>query len=144
MATTVPLRPSRQIDLTLLIIRFAVGLIFVAHGAQKLFVFGIGGTTSGFTQFGVPMATTVAPIVTVVELLGGAALIIGLLTRLAALCLAADMVGAILIVHAKNGFFLPTGFEFTFLLCTVAIGLILSGAGSFSVDAVIADRRTRR
>lgn len=143
MSTTAPFQRSRQIDLALLIVRVAIGLVFVAHGAQKLFIIGLAGITSGFAQYGVPSPAIAAPLVTFVELFGGAALIIGLLTRLAALGIAADMLGAILIVHGKNGFFLPTGFEFAFMLCVVAIALVLAGAGPYSVDAVIASRRTR-
>lgn len=134
-----PLAP--RIDLGLLILRLVVGAVFIAHGAQKLFVFGLPGVAKGFEGMGVPMPGVTAPLVAGVELLGGLALVFGLLTRLASLGLAIDMLGAILLVHLKGGFFMPTGYEFALTLLGASLALMFTGAGAYSLDAVIAGRR---
>ena len=131
----------RQLNVGLAIVRIITGIIMFAHGYQKVFQFGFAGVTSFFTQMGVPMPEITAPLVAVVELAGGLALILGLLTRLAALGLAVDMLGAIFIVHLKAGFFLPNGVEFALLLLACCVALVIAGAGAFSVDEGIARRR---
>ena len=132
---------DQRIDAALLILRFALGVIMLAHGYQKIFTMGMAGVTGGFTQMGVPAPAITAPLVACVEFLAGAGVLVGLFTRLAALGLAADMLGAMTFVHFKNGFFLPTGFEYAFALFCVSITLILSGAGAYSLDAMITGRR---
>ena len=141
MSTTVVSPLSRRVDLGLLILRVVVGIIFVAHGWQK--VSGGLGTVGGmFGQMGVPMPGVTGPLVALLELLGGLALIFGLLTRLAALGLAIDMLGAILLVHLKNGFFMQGGgYEFALSLLGACLALMLTGAGAYSLDAAIAGRR---
>ncbi|HXZ43073.1 MAG TPA: DoxX family protein, partial [Terriglobales bacterium] len=79
--------------------------------------------------------TVAAVLLTTVELLGGIALILGLLTRYAAALLAIDMLVAIITYHGKHGFFLPSGVEFVMLILTANINLILAGGGALSVDA---------
>lgn len=126
-------------------LRLAVGAVFVAHGAQKLFgVWGGGleGTAAYFTQLGLRPALPLAALVGVVELVGGLMLIIGAATLFAALALAMTMAVAIWKVHLANGFFLNWnltpgqghGYEFNLVLIGALISLMLSGPGAFSID----------
>jgi putative oxidoreductase len=131
---------ARQVSLALAVLRVTVGTVFIAHGSQKLFTYGFAGVSGAFGQMGVPFPGVMGPLVALLEFFGGIALVIGLLTRLAALGLAFDMLGAITLVHFKAGFFLPTGYEFAFTLLGSNIALALAGAGQFSVDAVLAGR----
>ena len=130
----------RQLNLALAVLRVTVGIVFIAHGYQKLFTFGFAGVSGAFGQMGVPLPGVMGPFVALLEFFGGIALVIGLLTRLAALGLAFDMLGAIALVHFKGGFFLPKGYEFVFLLLGASITVALAGAGQFSVDAAISSR----
>jgi putative oxidoreductase len=132
---------ASQVDLGLTILRVVTGIIFAAHGAQKLFVYGIDGVTSGFAQMGIPMAALAAPAVALVELLGGIALVAGLLTRLAGVGLAITMLGALFFAHLQAGFFLPNGYEFVLALMASAATLAIAGGGRLSLDAQIAGRR---
>lgn len=134
-------RSNRAVDAALAAVRIATAVIFIAHGWQKVFQFGIGGVTQGFTQMGIPLPGITAALVAFLELAGGALLLLGLLTRPIALLLAFDMLGAMFLVHFKNGFFLPDGFEFTFILLATSVALVLAGAGAYSLDAVIGNRR---
>jgi putative oxidoreductase len=128
----------REIGLTIL--RVVVGAIFVAHGVQKFFLFGIPAVAEGFAQSGIVMPAVMAPFITLVELLGGIALVAGLLTRLAALGTAFTMLGAISLVHIQNGFFNPNGFEYPAALLAASVAIVLMGPGNLSLDAVIARR----
>lgn len=138
-----PASPT-QIDMGLTLLRVVTGLVFVAHGAQKLFVYGFAGVAGGFGQMGVPLPGVAGPAVALVEFFGGLALIAGLLTRLAGVGLAAVMLGAMWFVHLAAGFFLPNGYEFTMLLGGAALALVLMGAGGLSADAAIGGREPAR
>ncbi len=123
------------------LVRLAVGTVFLAHGSQKLFVFHFAGVTQFFTQAGIPLPSVSAVVVTLVEFFGGVALGLGLGTRVAATLLAINMLGAISLVHFKNGFFLPTGFEYAFTLLLVNAGLVLSGPGTLALDNLLQKSR---
>ena len=133
--------PSRrQIDTALAVLRIVLGVTFILHGGQKLFVYGFDGVTGAFGQMGIPAPGFFGPFVAFVEFFGGIAITLGLLTRLAALGVGATMVVAILTVHLKQGFFNPGGVEFPLSLLGSAIALVIAGAGAYSADAVIAKR----
>jgi putative oxidoreductase len=131
-----------------LVVRLGLGVIFFAHGAQKVFGwFGGGGlkaTIAGFRQMNIPPAATV--LAACVECFGGLAVLIGFLTRPAALGLIVVMLVAITKVHARHGFFLNWyvtpgkghGYEFNLTLIAMALSLVIGGAGAWSIDWLIA------
>ncbi|HEX2207071.1 MAG TPA: DoxX family protein [Longimicrobium sp.] len=135
--------PAR-VDLALLILRVVVGLIFFMHGWQKVFEYGLAGVSQGFAGMGVPLPSLMGPFIAFLELIGGIALIVGALTPVFAALLAADMVGAILLVHLEAGFFMPEGYEFALSLLGGSLALALAGAGRYSVDGSLARRRPAR
>ena len=116
-------------------LRAVLGLIFLVHGGQKLFGFGVQGTAGFLGGLGVPLPTIAAVVVIAVELLGGLALILGAMTRVAAVMLAVDMLVALLTVHLRGGFFVPDGIEFVLTLLAAAVALAGLGPGPWSVDA---------
>ncbi len=127
--------PTASTAWGLLIIRLALGAVFLMHGAQKLFEFTIPGTVESFGAMGAPLPEITAPLVAVLEFAGGILLILGLLTRLVALLLAIDMVVALVLVHAAAGFWVAEGgYEFVAVLGAAALGIALTGAGSLSLD----------
>ena len=132
---------NQRIQTGLTLLRAAVGTIFIAHGAQKLFVYGMSGVAGAFGQLGVPFPEVTGPMVALLEFFGGIALLVGLLTRYAALGLAITMIGAMVMVHAPAGFFAPNGIEFTLLLSAASLAFAIIGAGEYSVDALLARRR---
>jgi putative oxidoreductase len=135
-------------DIAFTIARLILGVVFFAHGAQKMLGwfggFGFHGTVAMFTHLGMPAALAVFVICT--EFFGGLGLLAGLLTRIAALGVAALMTGAIFMVHLQNGFFMNwmgtqkgEGFEFHLLALALAVVLILRGAGALSVDKALSN-----
>lgn len=130
----------RQVDIGLTILRVVLGAIFIAHGGQKLFVFGFEGVAGAFGQMGVPAAGIVGPAIALIEFFGGIALALGLLTRLAALGIGSTMIGAIFLVHLPAGFFAPNGIEFPLALLAAAATLVVTGAGRYSLDGFIGSR----
>jgi putative oxidoreductase len=123
------------------ILRVILGFLFAAHGWQKFNEWTIAGTQASFAKMGVPAAEIAAPAVAVLELGGGIALILGVLTRIAALLLALDMLGALFLVHASAGVFAATGgYELVLLLAAAALAVALTGAGRISVDRALFGR----
>jgi putative oxidoreductase len=141
--TQTALSSTTRINAGLALLRVIIGVIFVAHGGQKLFAYGLDGVTGAFQQMGVPMATFMAPLITGIELVGGLALILGFFTRIAGVSIAVTMLGALVMVHLAGGFFAPTGIEYTLALFAAALALALVGPGSYSLDAVVRHREVR-
>ncbi len=142
MTTTKPSANTTHADIGLAILRVATGTIFAAHGAQKLFVYGFSGVTGAFAGMGIPLPGITGPLTGLIELFGGLALVVGLLTRFAGFGLAVTMLGAIGFVHVAAGFFAPNGVEFPLSLLAATSALAVAGAGRYSVDALIARRRS--
>jgi|SRR5579864_4731781 len=117
----------------LTVLRVTLGIVFLVHGYQKLLTFGFHGVAGMFGQIGIPLPAFFAVVVTLVEFVGGLLLIVGVATRVAAAFIAMDMLGAILFVHAKHGFFNPTGVEFPLTLLAASICLVLAGGGALSL-----------
>ena len=134
-------RHSLWIDRGLLLIRIAVGLVFVMHGGQKLFVFGHAGVTGFMASLGLPFPAVNAALIMAVELGGGLALLAGAATRVAAVLIAGAMAVATVTAHLANGFFLPNGYEFALTLGLVSLAVAMTGAGRYSVDALSGRRR---
>lgn len=128
-----------------LTLRIPVGIIFIAHGAQKLFGwfggYGLEGTGQWMASIGLAPGYLMALLAGSGEFFGGLALIIGLLVRPAAAVLAIAMLVAIFAVHIGNGLFMSNnGYEFALALLAVAVSLMLSGAGRASIDAMLSRR----
>lgn len=125
-----------------LALRIPVGVIFVAHGAQKLFGwfggYGLQGTGEWMASIGLNPGYLMALLAGSAEFFGGIALILGLLVRPAAAALAVTMLVAILTVHSANGLFMSNnGYEFGLTLLAVSIALAVSGAGRGSIDSLL-------
>jgi len=136
--STATILPQR-LNAALGILRIVLGGIFIAHGAQKLFVFGLAGVVGAFGQMGVPLPGVIGPAIAFLEFFGGIALVLGLFTQPVALLLAVDMLGAIALVQINKGFI--GGYEFELLLLGTALALALASAGEYSLDRVLAARK---
>ncbi|MFP5311433.1 MAG: DoxX family protein [Actinomycetes bacterium] len=123
-------------------LRIILGFIFTAHGWQKFTDWTIAGTQASFAKMGVPAADIMAPVIAVLELAGGIALILGIMTRVVAALLVVDMLGALFLVHAPAGPFAANGgYELVLLLAAASFALALTGAGRLSLDRVLFGRR---
>jgi len=133
---------GRLQGLGIAVLRWIVGVVFLVHGGQKLFVFHFAGTAAFFAKAGIPLPGVSAVVVTLVEFLGGAALILGIGTRVAAVLLAINMLGAIYFVHGRNGFFLQGGgYEYALAMLVSNVSLALTGPGLCAVDNLIWEGR---
>ena len=141
-------------DFTYTMVRLFAGLVFFAHGAQKMLGwfggYGFHGTMGFFTQT-MHIPAPFAFLAICAEFFGGLGLLLGFLTRIAAFGVAVNMLVAILTVHTANGFFMNwngnqkgEGFEFHLLVLAMAAFLMIRGAGAFSVDRAIATATPRR
>lgn len=127
------------------VLRIVVGFLFAAHGWQKFNEWTIEGTQAAFGDMGIPLADATAPVVAALELIGGIALILGILTRPMALLLTINMLGAFVLVHLTEGIFVENnGFELVLLLGAAAVAIALAGPGKASVDhALFAQRDSK-
>jgi len=141
MTTSARNQPSPLVSVVVLALRLVVGVVFVMHGAQKLFgAFGGGGiegTAQFFGSLGLAPATFWAWVVGLVEFLGGIALAIGLLGRWVGVALAINMLVAGVVVHLPNGFFVGNGgVEFVLTLFAASVFFVGYGSGRWSVDGM--------
>jgi putative oxidoreductase len=127
MRRLLPLNP----DLGLLILRVVLGIIMIYHGWPKLT--NLGGTIEGFAGMGIPVPALSATFAMVAEFFGGLLILAGVLTDVAGLLFAIDMLGAIIFVHAKNGFPVDKGgFEWPLALLAMALAIALAGPGRYA------------
>lgn len=121
-------------------LRLALGAVFIAHGAQKLFGWfgghGLAGTGGFFEGLGMTPGVFWATMAGSAEFFGGLLVLLGLLTRVGAVSLAITMAIAILVVH-RQAFFLPEGMEFVVTLLAASLALLIAGGGAASVDRAI-------
>ena len=115
-------------------LRIIAGIGFMMHGIPKLL--DIQGTQNSFTNMGLP--SDLAIIIGLLEFIGGLAILLGILTRIAAGLLAIDMIGAILQVKLSKGFI--GGYELDLLYLAIMISLLISGPGSLSIEKNILKR----
>ena len=123
-------------------LRVGAGVIFAAHGAQKLFGwfggYGLEGSGGWMASIGIEPGVLMAALAGGAEFFGGLLLIVGLLVRPAAVVLAITMVVAIAAVHLQNGLFMTNnGYEFGLALLVISVGLAIRGAGSISLDRLL-------
>ncbi|TDC72356.1 DoxX family protein, partial [Actinomadura sp. 7K507] len=136
-------------DIAAVLARVGVGVVFMAHGWQKIEA-GVTATSGSFDDLGVPLPTAAAVYSAFVELLGGAALIAGLGLPITGALLFVDMVGAFVFVHAAEGLFLvdgttvENGFELVLVLGMASLLFAAGGGGRLTVDQWIIRKRLAR
>ena len=134
-------------DLVITIVRIVLGVVFFAHGAQKaLGWFGGAGLQSTVRTFRehLQIPAPLAVLSVAAEFLGGAGLIVGLLSRIAALGIAVIMIVALIAVHWKFGFFMNWygdkqghGIEYHILVLALTVAIMIKGGGAFSLDQIL-------
>lgn len=151
MLSTLTRTDARNCVLTIL--RLAAGIVFFAHGAQKVLGwfggYGYSGTMGFFTQMGIPAPFAFLAIMA--EFLGGLGLIVGFLSRIAAFGIFCEMLVAVMMVHRHFGFFVNwsgqqkgEGFEYHILALAIMVAIMIAGAGAISVDAAISGETAQR
>ena len=135
MSTTKPL--------ALLVSRILLGVILIAHGWDKFQITGLDGVTGFFDSLGIPAAGVVAPIVGAIELIGGILILLGAFTRYVSIIVALVMLGAAVFAHASAGIFVANGgWELVGAIGAGMLALFAVGAGAWSIDAVLEQKRT--
>ncbi len=136
------------------ILRLVLGIVFFAHGAQKMLGWfgghGFSATMGAFTG-GMHIPAPLAFLAIAAEFFGGLGLIVGLLTRIAAFGIFCNMVVAVLMVHLPNGFFMNwmgtqkgEGYEYHLLVVAVTVFLMIRGGGAASLDRLLQSRAISR
>ena len=134
-----------QASIAATMLRIPVGIIFMAHGAQKLFGwfggYGLEATGQWMASIGLEPGFLMALLAGSAEFFGGLFLVLGLLTRPTALALAITMLVAIVTVHLENGLFMSNnGYEFGLTLMVASLSLMFSGAGRFALDTALVSK----
>ena len=142
MKTLINKITATDIGLDTLPLRVGAGIVFAAHGAQKLFGwfggYGLEGTAGWMESIGLTPGVPMAAMAGGAEFFGGLLLITGLLVRPAAFILAITMLVAIGTVHLQNGLFMSNnGYEFGLALLVISAALVIRGAGSMSADRLV-------
>ncbi len=138
-------------DWTLTLMRLVLGVVFFAHGAQKMLGwfggYGFSGTMAYFTHSGIP--APLAFLAIAAEFFGGMGLVVGLLSRVAAFGIVVNMVVAVLTVHLANGFFMNwsgaqkgEGFEYHLLAIALGIAILVRGGGAISMDRALSSAKS--
>ena len=131
------IRPAVR-DTALLLLRAVLGLVFVAHGVDKMFFAGIDETTGQFSAMGIPQPHVSAYIAALGEMIGGSLLVVGLLTTFVAGALALFMACALYFVHLGHGLFAADGgFEYPAVLIASLVMIVVFGSGRVSLDGVL-------
>jgi putative oxidoreductase len=127
-----------QVSAALLLIRIFLGVIFIAHGSQKLFgAFGGHGLAQTVVEMG-----RIGYMVSIGEFFGGLGILVGILPRFSAASLIVIMLGAIVTVHGKNGFFSQQGgFEYPFALIGMSLAVLAAGPGAFAISSQVSLKR---
>jgi putative oxidoreductase len=141
MTSETTFRDRAAVDWSLLILRLVVGVVFMAHGAQKLFgAFGGPGLTAVVQMMG-----PIGYLVTVGEFFGGLGLVAGILPRFSAGSIIVIMLGAIGMVHGKVGFFMNwaghqggEGYEYHLLAIAALLPIVIAGSGRYALARVLA------
>jgi putative oxidoreductase len=123
-------------------LRAVVALVFLMHGGQKVFDFGVHGVADMLGKLGFPMTTFFAVLLMVIECAGGIAILLGFMTRFAGFVLAVEMLIAIYVARLGGGFFTPYGFEFELTLLGACLTFALVGAGGISIDAWMRNQKS--
>ena len=138
-------------NFALTVLRLTFGVVFFAHGAQKVLGwfggYGFSGTMGFFThQMGIPAPFAFLAICA--EFLGGIGLIVGFLSRVAAFGIACNMLVAVWMIHHQFGLFMNwtgaqkgEGYEYHLLALAIAVAIMIGGAGAFSIDGSLSDAR---
>ena len=131
---------TKNQDVAFLLLRIGVGVIMVAHGTMKLS--DPAGTAAQFAQIGIPLPSAAVVLAIAGEFLGGLGLLLGALTRVAALGPLCTMIVAIATVHAGNGLFTQNGgWEYPLTILLVSLAFVFRGAGRYSLDAWLRRRQ---
>ncbi|GAA1763921.1 DoxX family protein [Streptomonospora arabica] len=126
-------------DAVVLLVRLCVGVVFIAHGWDKVAGQGVGAIVQSNRELGIPLPELSGAFLAYGELIGGALLLLGVATRAGAAALTVIMVGAWVFVHSGNGLMLDAGgFEYVMVLAAVSLLILAHGPGRFSVDSVLA------
>lgn len=115
-------------------IRFVVGLVFLMHGGQKLFVFGLAGVADMLQKLGFVAPTFFAVVLIAAEVVGSLAILLGVFSRIAGLGLAIEMAIAIYVARLGGGFFTPYGYEFELTLLGACLTIAAVGPGLISLE----------